>query len=181
VRRGHRATGQGGVTVVVVPRAVLALVAVRVSAVRGQDHVVGVPVGRGGGVAEVRGGVDRLDTQLVTAGGLRLGDRVVIPDAGEHATGLVRDVLGAGGRAAGGVGGHVAVTPLGQVGRPQRVVGADALEHLLGDAGRAGRVVEELGVAVGIGGLGTPLVAVEDHVRLAVPALHADAVDAAAV
>ena len=60
VRGRHGATGQGAVTVVVVPRAVLALVAVRVGAVRRQDHVVGVAVGRGGGVAEVRGGVDRL-------------------------------------------------------------------------------------------------------------------------
>src|SRR6185503_5523077 len=132
-------------------RAVLALVAVRVGAVRGQDHVVGVAVGRGGGVAEVPGGVDRLLAQLVTTGGLRRGDRVVIPDAGEHATGLVGEVAGAGGRAGGGAGGHArAVAPLGQVGRPQLAVGADALEHLLGDPGRTGRVVGELGVAVGI-------------------------------
>src|SRR5439155_26300833 len=68
---GDRAAGEGCVAVVVVPGAVPvggALVIVRVRPMRRQDHVIRVPVRRGRGVVEVRGGVDRLDAELVAGG-----------------------------------------------------------------------------------------------------------------
>src|SRR5215467_12527097 len=63
---GHAAAAEGGVAVVVVPGAEpLGLVVVGVGAVRGDDDVLGVAVGGGGGVAEVGRRVDRLDTELM--------------------------------------------------------------------------------------------------------------------
>ena len=181
VAGGDRAAGQRAVAVVVVPRAVLALVVVRVGAVRGQDHVVGVTVRRGRGVAEVGSRLDRLGAELVAGGRARRCRRVVVPHASEHAAALVGDEAGVGG-AAGRAGLHVgAVAPLGQVGRPQFVAGADALEHLLRDGRAAVGVTGEGQVAVAVGALRAPLAAVEDEIHLGVSALHTDAVDPATV
>src|SRR5580704_17504805 len=69
VGRAHWSAAEGGVAVVVVPGAeALLLPLVRVRAGGGDDDVLSVAVRRGRGVAEVRGGIDRLDAELMASG-----------------------------------------------------------------------------------------------------------------
>ena len=178
---GHRATGQGGVPVVVVPGTeALGLVVVGVGAVRGDDHVLGEPVRRGGGVAEVRGRVDRLDTELVAAGGRGRGRALIDPHAGQRAAGRVADVLGVA-RRAGLRAGRDAVAILGQHTGPEFTAGAQALHKLLHIGGQAVRVTGQCHVAVAVGALGAPLGAIEDQVNLLRAGGDADPVDAPAI
>src|SRR5712692_10483668 len=77
---------------------------VGVGAGRREDHVLGVPVGGGGGVAEMGRRIDRLHAQLMAGGLLRRGGALIRPDARQRAAAGVSDMLGVAGGA--GLGGH---------------------------------------------------------------------------
>src|SRR6185437_219983 len=183
VRRTDRATAQCGVTVPVVPGAELAgrgVVAVGVGATRRHDDVLGGPVERGGGVAEVGRRVDGFHAELVAGGLGGRGGALVHPHAREHAAGGVGHVLGVARRAALRVH-RDAIAVLGHHARPQFTAGAQALVQLLLVGRLAGRVTGQGDVAVAVGALGAPLRAVEDHVDALRAGGDADPVDPAAV
>ena len=159
-----------GVVVVGAVARPLVVPAVRIRSGGRHDHVLGVAVGRLGGVAEVGGGGRRLGGQLMTRGiGGRLG-RVVVPDAGQHATGRIRDLRIALLAPGGADRGTVAV--LGHGPAPLFPSGADpGVEGLEGGGQGVGVVLE--GDQAGRGGrLGAPLAAQEHEVDLGVAGGH---------
>src|ERR1035438_6370988 len=154
--------------------------AIGVSPGRGDDDVLGVPVGRGGGVAEMGGRIDGLRAELEGSRLARRCGALVRPDTGQRITGGVGDMLGVAARAGLGAG-RDAIAVLGHHAGPQVAVGPEALENLLEVGSLARGITRQGDIAVRVGALGAPLGAVEDQVHLLSAGGDADAVDAAAV